>query len=223
MNDKSTFTTRPSETYFGVYRDTFRLHVHQLVAWGHEEARNRIASNNEQEPDITGYISEAIKDRLVDNCPPWCIYYSIHEDMPVKMRGRSGRSRPRPDIIIETNLGNRPEYIFEAKRLRKNGYGVDKYIDSDGMGCFISGRYAARYDEAAMLAYVQSDSVACWQREVRKAIDDNSKPLSLKPPQRNRNVIDVFPFEWISEHERISVGQPIVIYHILLDCCIHSK
>lgn len=126
-------TSHPNQIYFGVYRRLFRLHAHQLIAWGHADARPRIKSNNEHEPSITGYIAEAIRDRLVTNRPPWCVYYSVHEDQPVKAKNRSGRSRPRPDIVIETNLGGRPEYVFEAKRLRKNGYGADKYIDKDGM------------------------------------------------------------------------------------------
>ena len=218
MNTNYSMTTTPSEIYFGVYSNLFRFQVHQLIAWGHYTARHKLRSINEEEPNITGYITEAVRARLITDRPPWCNYYSIREDSPIEASNRSGRSRPRPDIIIEANFRGRPEYMFEAKRLRKNGYGADKYIDTDGMGCFISGLYALRYNEAAMLGYIQSDSSVHWKVQVKKAINDNAKQLYLKSPQKDETVIDDFPLEWISEHERQSVGRSIRIYHILLDC-----
>jgi len=219
MKADHTITIKPSEIYFGIYRSQFRCQVHQLIAWGHSSARHRIQSNNEEEPNITGYITEAIKARLITNRPLWCQYYSVREDSPIEASDRSGQSRPRPDIIIETYLGGRPEYIFEAKRLRINGFEASKYIDSDGMGCFISGRYAPRYDEAAMLGYIQSDSLTHWKDQVKKTINENAEQLCLESPQYDKTVIDVFPLEWVSEHKRVNLGRPIAIYHILLDCC----
>ena len=219
MNANDKMTSEHDETYFGVYRNLFRLHVHQLFAWGYSSARHMIKSNNEEEPNITGFIKVAIRNRLVTNDPPWCVHYSISEDVPVEVINRVGRSRPRPDIIIETNMGNRPEYIVEAKRLRKNGYGPHRYIDADGMGCFISGLYASKYAEAAMLGYVQSDSLSHWQNLVKKAINDNAKLLCLRS-QKDETVIGVFPLEWSSEHDRHGISQPIRLYHILLDCIV---
>lgn len=108
--------------------------------------------------------------------------------------------------------------MFEAKRLRKKGFGVDKYVGSDGMGCFLSGLYASRYDEVAMLAYVQSDTLEHWRDQVKNKIDDNANLLRLKSSQRDVKVIDAFPLEWVSEHERDNVDRSITIYHILLDC-----
>jgi hypothetical protein len=130
-----------------------------------------------------------------------------------------GKARPRPDIIIESTVRGRPEFVFEAKRLRKAGFGAGKYIGDDGMGRFISGLYAARYDEAAMLGYVQSDSLVHWRDRIQSAINDDSKRLRLRLPQRDERVIDAFPLEWASEHDRDSTNRPISIYHVLLDCC----
>ena len=161
MNHNTSLTTTPSQEYFGGYTDLFRKQVHQLIAWGHEDARSRIQSNNVDEPSITGFITKAIKARFrAIDCPKWSIRYTVEDDPPVEAKGKSGRSRPRVDIIIGGNFPGRPEYMFEAKRLRKDGYGVGKYIGSGGMGCFVSERYASRYDEASMLGYVQSDSLS---------------------------------------------------------------
>lgn len=220
-------TREPSLTYFGVFPLFFRGHAHRLIALGYEDARHRIRSDDE-ETDITGFITKAIKDRLrVIDCPRWYNHYSVSEDQPVedqlvKKKVRSGKSRLRPDIIIESNVSGRPEYTFEAKRLQRNRHGIGQYIGSKGMGCFVSGRYASRYDEAAMLGYVQSDSLGYWRDKIKVKIDKSADKLCLKPPQRDVKVIDALPMEWASDHERDSLGRPITIYHILLDCFAYS-
>lgn len=212
-------TSTPSIEYFGVYGELMRKQVHQLIAWGFEDARHKIISDDIEEPSITGFIAEAINNRFrrLDS-PDWCYYYSVKDDPPVEKEGADGKRRPRVDIIVEANFNGRPEYMFEAKRLRKNGFGVGKYIDSEGMGSFISGLYGKRYDEAAMLGYIQSDSLEHWQNKVKTAIKKASDELCLKEPQRDTKIIDEFPHEWKSEHERKSIGRSISIYHILLDC-----
>ena len=220
MTDNDKKTTNPDKEYFGDYPRSFRIQVHQLIAWGYEDARQLIKSNNEQETAITGFIAEAIEDRLVANCTSWFNHYSVKDDPPIRKRGSSGRSRPRTDLVIQANFMGRPEYIFEAKRLRRNGYGADKYIGSEGMGRFVSGLYASKYDEAGMLGYVQSDSLVHWQGKVKAAIDSNSYPLCLKSTQHDEAVIDYFPLEWVSKHDRASLGRSIDVSHILLDCCI---
>lgn len=215
-------TLNPSISYFGLYPPLLKMHVHQLIAWGYEDARHRIRSVDEEEPTITGFITEAIKNRFrASDCPGWCSYYSVHDDPPVEQLelGLLGRARLRPDIIIESTVRGRPEFVFEAKRLRKSGFGTGKYVGEDGMGRFISGLYATRYDEAAMLGYVQSDSLVHWREKIQSAIKDDSKNLRLRLPQRHERIIDAFPLEWASEHDRDSIGRPISIYHILLDCC----
>lgn len=212
-------TSVPAIEFSGVYGKLMREQVHQLISWGFEDARHRIISDNIEEPSITGFIADAINNRFrrLDS-PDWCYYYSVKDDPPVEKEGADGKRRPRVDLIMEANFNGRPEYMFEAKRLRKNGFGVSKYIDSEGMGCFIDGLYAKRYREAAMLGYIQSDSLEYWQDKIKSAIDKASDKLCLKPPQRDTKVIDAFPHEWISEHERKSIGRPIAIYHIILDC-----
>jgi hypothetical protein len=150
----------------------------------------------------------------------WAVFYSVYDDPPVEKAGKAGKSRPRVDIIIQFNLQERPEYMFEAKRLRKKGFGVGAYISSEGMGCFINGLYASRYDEAAMLGYVQSDSVAYWREEIQKKIEEEAKTLSFTPPQEDVHIIEAFLLEWVSEHKRQNVTHPITIYHILLDCIV---
>jgi len=189
-----------------------------LIIWGHSDARQRIKSNSEEEPSITGYIVNSIKNRLRgDNTPSWCKYYSVQDDPPVESEGRIGKYRRRADIIIESNGRGRPEFVFEAKRLWQH---EDKYIGTEGMGCFIGGIYGSRYNETAMLGYVQSNSLEFWKTQVKEIIEKNKAKLELISVQQDIIVIDEIPYEWISEHDRTAIGRPVKIFHILLDCYV---
>src|SRR5216683_5219857 len=82
------------------YWFTYRTHVHTLLAWGYADSLSRVQTNEQQEPDITGFIAEAIKERFDDvNSPDWCDYIELEDDPPIPGGGRAGRSRWRPDLI----------------------------------------------------------------------------------------------------------------------------
>ncbi|MDM8528674.1 hypothetical protein QUF58_10780 [Anaerolineales bacterium HSG24] len=213
----------PSKTYFGQFDGQFIEDVHQLLAWGYQDAKTRIHvplnNKDKQETAITGFIAEAIEDRIDNlNRPDWCIFYSVSDDPPARHATKSGRSRPRSDLTLKSNILGGPKFIFEAKRLKKGSYSVGGYTGAEGMECFVSGKYASRYDEAGMLGYIQSDSLEYWQQTVKKKIATTANELSLIPPQQNIHIIDAFPLEWVSHHQREDVGRDIAIYHILLDC-----
>ncbi|MCP4371273.1 MAG: hypothetical protein GY797_24630 [Deltaproteobacteria bacterium] len=209
----------PSQAIFQTFSPFFRRHAHLLIYLGYTDSHHRMKSND-KEPAITGFITEAINNRFrtQKNPPRWYNHYSVKDDPPIEAEGRVGGERLRLDIIIEATWKGRPEYCFEAKRLRKNGFPSSKYVGESGMGCFINGLYASRYQEAAMLGYVQSDSVEQWRNKIRGEIDKKAKELRLIPPQRNEKIIDTFPFEWTSEHRRENISHPITIFHILLKC-----
>ena len=210
----------PSQNIIEIFEPIFRIHAHQLIHIGYSDARPQMTCDD-KETTVTGYIAEAIQNRLSSPTQPsWYKYYNVKDDPPIPTEGRTGSGRRKLDIILESSYWNiRPQYGFEAKRLRKNGFPASKYVGPEGMGCFISGSYASRYPEAAMLGYIQSDSVEQWQKKVIAEIDEKADILHLKSPQQNIKVIDEFPNEWISDHNRDSVGYPITIYHILLKCC----
>ena len=100
-----------------------------------------------------------IEDQIDFRNESWCKSYSVHDDPPIRTEGRSGKYRLRADIIIKSKSKDRYQYIFEAKRLHKHTHLTNDYTGPDGIGCFISGKYASRYSEAGMLGYVQSDSL----------------------------------------------------------------
>lgn len=209
----------PDHTICQKFSQIFRLHVHHLIFLGYSDARHQIKPNQD-ETTITGFITEAIQNRFETlNQPRWYKHYSIYDDPPIPTKGRTGRSRLRLDIIIQANWKGRPKYCFEAKRLHKKGHPVSKYVGPDGMGCFLSGRYASRYQEAAMIGYVQSDTLGHWRGKIFSEIDRLASSLLLRSLPRDEIVIDELPIEWVSEHDRENISSPIAIYHILLDCC----
>jgi hypothetical protein len=211
-------TLLPNLTYFGSFTNAFRIKAHTLIAWGYQGAVSRIESDSHEETTITGYISEAIKNRLrAFDCPIWCEDFSVMENRPTEKEGCEGKYRPQPDLVIEGNMRGRPEYIFEAKRLKKPGYGTGKYLGDDGLGCFLSGKYAARYDEAAMLGYVQSDSLGYWQKDIQEKINQRKVNLNLLSGLHDMEITNDLQNEWLSVHKRNSVKRWISIFHILLD------
>jgi hypothetical protein len=100
-------TIRPELKYFGSFSDAFRIKAHTLISWGYMGAVTRIKHNSHEETTITGYIAEAITNRLCAfDCPLWCENFSVMENRPVEMNGCEGKTRPQPDLIIEGILLN---------------------------------------------------------------------------------------------------------------------
>lgn len=217
-NNKGYLEEASIDEYWAAYRQR----VHMLLAWGYVASRSRVQAEHE-EPDITGFIAEAIQSILDDpNSPGWCDQIAIKDDPPIPGGKRTGRKRWRPDLIFESvERRPRPKYHFEAKRLhREQSIGV--YLGKDGLQCFLSGKYAHEYNEAGMLGYVQCNNINAWLAKLQGAIDQDSQnrnELLLLSPQGNSQVIDAFPQEWLSKHSR-NTGKSIVIYHLLLDYCI---
>ena len=214
--------TNVEDAYFDEYWSTYRRHVHTLLAWGYADSRSRVRAEH-NEPAITGFIAEAIQDRLdTPDSPPWCNQLAIKDDPPIPGGGRTGRDRWRPDLIFESMKRRpRPRYHFEAKRLRKR-QSITDYLGEDGLHCFLSGRYAQESDEAGMLGYIQCDSISTWVERLQLAIDQDCQGKNeflLLSPQRNIQIVDTFPQEWMSKHDRYT-GKSIVIHHLLLDYCI---
>jgi hypothetical protein len=209
------------EEYIDEYWSAYREHIHTLLAWGYSDSQNRVQARH-NETDITGFIAEAIQNKLDDpDSPLWCDQIALKDDPPIPGGGRTGRKRWRPDLIFESvEKRPRPKYHFEAKRLRRK-QSILEYLGEDGLLCFIDGRYAHESSEAGMLGYVQSDNIDTWTKKLQLAIDQDHQDknaLLLLPPQRSIIVVDTFPQEWLSIHGR-QMDKHIFIHHLLLDYC----
>jgi hypothetical protein len=201
----------------------FRRDAHQLLAWGHQAALSQIHCDLMEE-EITGLIVEAVETRLDDpSTPERFDRYSIDEEKPIAVEGRKGKKRRRLDLVVVSGHSRpRRKYIFEAKRLRKNGYPISKYVGTDGLQCFVKGVYASQYPEAAMVGYVQSDAANYWETELKRSFDGYPhNNLRIKQLLQKVQVLSSVPDVWVSEHEREESGS-ITVYHIFLNCSTSS-
>jgi len=139
----------------------FRRHCHRFLAISHQQALVRIQNEPDEETDITGYLCEALENWFRSH-PDDSFLFFVKDDPPLSGSGRTGKRRPRTDVIIGYAAGRRPEFFFEAKRLHRTKATSSRYTGPDGMGAFISSRYASQYPEAAMVGYVQSDTMENW-------------------------------------------------------------
>jgi hypothetical protein len=201
----------------------FRRDAHQLLAWGYQDALPQIHCTL-QEEEITGLIVEEIEKRLDNPSTPKKFYrYSIDEEKPFASEGRTGKKRRRLDLVVVSGHSRpRPRYIFEAKRLRKNGYPIGRYVGEDGLQCFTTGIYASQYSEAAMVGYFQSDAASYWEMELQRSFtNDLRNDLRIQEPLEKVNVLSSMPDVWFSQHERRE-GSSIAVYHIFLNCSASS-
>lgn len=202
----------------------FRKDVHQLIAWGVEDARPLI-KKTEAEETITNYIRNAIRNTLQSTRDSWWRNYDVHNEEPISTQNRTGKDRKEIDLLIKwvTRL-RQPEFVFEAKPLNfpKKYQRSSNYINNEGMGRFIKGDYAsftAKYPEAGMLGYVMSDTSDQWRAWLQKAIYEKGRTLKLvRSSQQSVIIIDAIPLEWVSKHQRKKTSKPFTIYHILVSC-----
>ncbi|HEY4034036.1 MAG TPA: hypothetical protein VGL94_08760 [Ktedonobacteraceae bacterium] len=206
--------------WFQEYWPPFRQHAHELLAWGYEDTKSRIMQDHEEE-EITGFITEAIQNRLVaSDCPRWCERYALKENNPVPGKGLTGKRRKVPDFIFELTVPPRPEYILEAKRLRTESNFREGYYFQKGLARFLREEYALRYLEAGMIGYMQCDTSDEWIERLKCYLHHDAEhdcKLNLKLSPHDVRVFPAILQEWVSEHTR-PTGNDIAIYHILLNC-----
>src|SRR5260370_34490155 len=175
------------------YWPEFRLHVHKLIAWGYEDARSRIRQDHEEE-EITGFIAEAIQKRLsFPSCPRWCQRYTLKEDNPVPGKGLTGKRRKVPDFIVELTVPPRPEYIFEAKRLRTESSFREGYYFQKGLARFLREEYASRYLEAGMIGYMQCDTSNEWIERLKRYLQHDAEHDGKLNVKLSPYDVQVFP------------------------------
>jgi hypothetical protein len=209
---------------WAAYADTFRLHVHQLLAWAHRDARTRLAADLD-EPSLTGLLAEAIRRRLYEDetTPEAYRRYDVHDQSPENPEGDLlGNERRRLDLSITcTGLIPRPVFTLEAKRLRTAGYPIGKYIGEGGMGDYISGRYAPTHVEAAMVGLIQNRDATYWMAELRRSFVEDlasaAPKLAILSSLVSVNVVAEIGGELESQHARVGRA-PLRLFHIPLDC-----
>ncbi len=199
------------------YRTSLVNRSHQILKLGYDLLDPALLGASEEEA-ITGRLTKAMQDALEDlDAPPWAKNFWAAEETRVNESDREGKHRRRIDIeVIEHRRGPRPRFRFEAKRLRDPD-SRREYLEHDGLGCFLDGRYAAGDPDAGMLGYVQEGTVADHVTTISDAL--------LKDPARFRVAQDGGWKEhrlvkglqtYASSHQRTSELPGILIFHTLL-------
>ena len=201
--------------------DNIRRDVFQLVAWGYKRKEKEIRQRRLEE-DITGLIRKGINetlDELDDDLLPRFQLYSAHNEDPVDDHGKSGKQRPRVDVLIECS-GSRPRkrYRLEAKRCArkkyKGKYKIDWYVQ--GISAFLNGLYAKDSPEGGLLGLMQSDDAKYWKNELSRKLKDDASLCCQSSLSEAESMPDL-PGVTVSAHQR-SDGSAIDLYHVFLDC-----
>ena len=200
------------------YTEAFVRRVHELVGKGYAKLKPSEFCCSAEE-DITGELVRAIEALLDDiAAPQWTRWFSVHEDPRIHDAERKGKRRLRLDIRIDSSQElPRSRMRFEAKRLGQ-GHGVSVYLGTDGIHCFLDGRYAREDRCAGMLGYVQKGRADEWAAGIEQAMKADSAKLHLRSSGGWRSVrlVANLSSTYRSGHDRPSVGQPIEIFHTLL-------
>jgi hypothetical protein len=171
------------------------------------------------EEHITGELTQRTEEYInTQDSPDWTKYYVVQEERLENVRGKKGKYRPRVDIaFVRTDRRPQRWMRFEAKRLRKPGFTVGKYIGKEGLGEFIAGNYAAGDDTAGMLGYVQSDDCDYWARKISETIEKKKQEVGLiERDQWQKAHFDYVDHCYKTRHNRPRIKRELLIYHLLL-------
>jgi hypothetical protein len=203
------------------YTVQFRLHCHQLIAFGYE----RIFGEGHSESDedfITQRLKETVKAvQRERTLPKWAYRYVFTDQTRVSIPGRVGKERPIIDIEIEsTECRSRPVFHFEAKRLRiDDSDSVSEYVGPKGLGMFVTELYGRAGDEGGMLGYVQSKSLKYWANAIECKLRRDGREKHRLADDGTWTVVCLIPVldhTYVTRHQRPTLGD-INIYHTLLN------
>ncbi len=143
----------------------------------------------------------------------------FHFDCRPKIpRAESDTELGEPDIKVQAGRRADVFLTIECKRLNV-GYGdnADEYAGSDGMGCFIDGKYMTNPESGGMLGYVMDDRVDAARTAINGQLRRKRAPLCLKPPA------ELTPASFADEGTPVLTtvhglagGPDFTIYHLLL-------
>ena len=199
----------------------FRLHCHQLIAFGYE----RVFGEGHSESDedfITQRLKETVKAAQRERTlPKWAYRYVFTDQTRVSVPGRVGKERPIIDIEIEsTECRSRPVFHFEAKRLRvDDSNSVSEYVGADGLKKFVTEMYGRAGDEGGMLGYVQSATPEHWAKAIESKLQRDGRETHQSTDDGTWTavrLIRALDHTYVTRHCRPTLGE-ISVYHTLLN------
>jgi len=203
------------------YEVAFHRYALFLIIAGHKRlTENTVDYSNKEEPIITGELVRCANEYIDStSSPAWTNLYDVKDESPENTKERLGKDRKKVDIVC-TRTGTRPRsrIKFEAKRLKRPGFPVGKYVGRTGLGEFISGDYAPQCNTAGMLGYIQSDNCDYWAKQIPDALNKKKKEVHLtKDGQWQKACLENVNDCYKTRHNRPTVKRELLVYHLLLD------
>ena len=201
-----------------VYQLAFIKRCHEILGRGYQTLQ-ATTLHESQETEITGELVKAMKQFLEStDAPPWTTHFFVADDPPQNAPGRLGKKRRRVDIEFEhAQHGPRPRLHFEAKRFHKSG-SVAEYLGDDGLSLFVKGEYAPNQNVGAMIGYVQEKQATEWIEQIRATLTASPERYGFRlvPGLLKEDLTVHLADTHRSDHDRVTVGQPMAIYHTFL-------
>ena len=139
--------------------------------------------------------------------------------VPVQQKQDKTRAKPvgRPPTIdfCFRDVFSRESYFgVECKLLDEGNHGhLKAYLDdSEGMGRFLSGKYAASTSAGSMVGYVRRGACSVVARELAKGVVG----LKERPKLEKSSLIPDFGQLYQSKHDRSFGQSPFLCFHLLL-------
>jgi hypothetical protein len=194
----------PAEDTTGEFHDAFIINAHQILIEGYRRIEDPAAYHESEEDGITEVLVHAMMEHIGFRPESWIKMYQVHEQTPVRTRGRTGKRRPKVDLELVAFSGvGIVRFSWEAKRLGPN-HGVSVYLGAEGLGCFLSGQYARDCSFGGMLGYAQTRRDEPWIGIIGDRIPIEPAPREFPSPTS------------ISRHDRPPPSTQIAIYHTIL-------
>lgn len=225
MIERRGYQPESSSSNRKAYDEVFLNRVHSLVKLGYDrlDSKKYVKANETQ---ITGDLASGIEAVLEDRAEPWMPFFRVHDDPPLNTPRRQGkpvplgkgRARSRVDIQFDSSETTPyTRFHFESKRLGP-GYAAGKYLGAEGLGCYLSGDYAAEESRVGMLGYVQSDDEESWMGKLAKALTKDAMKYQLaKGSEWKQCDLDSgLTHTYETRHRRKKKLPPIRVLHSLL-------
>ncbi len=182
----------------------------------HAEKIRKTHETEKEEPVSNRLFKRLRKDKIFRAAP----FVPVREHQLFDKNNQEGQSG-RIDINFICHPGDETYFAIEAKRLHvtfPSGWKslISEYVTgSQGMMCFISGKYSQSQQAAAMLGYVFDGDIARAEDKIAASVRKNAKRLKLTPPHKIHDS-SISSGNHVKETRHALILREFVIYHILV-------
>ncbi len=133
----------------------------------------------------------------------------------------TGQYIGRLDIRFKHGYRENVYFAIECKRLRikyenQMKSNASEYVGTDGMMCFITGKYAATLSSGGMLGYVMDGDVATAMQSVETSIKSKKAQLCITSDPVWKHCSYLLQTQHAKESEHTMGQHYLTIYHVFL-------